>query len=280
MADFFFESRAQKGASRFQQATNPVALQPETEELSTMRRFAFATSLLLGIPACGMQVSPDYQGEPLATLHGHIASELGTPLPDVDVALLWPDWSKGDAKGTYRHTAVRVPAEADVSGKFKLTLFEPPPETAYAPLLRGLLDTRVADATIMLVKRGVDASDAPLCCDGRVLTYLEDYLFSYVEESVDRDVTFPDGTVKRIVLPKGPYLTRQDRTYCADGFDQVCIDQRMASGESEARAKERCTINGKAITHPVNVPLDTDLPLVVRDRTVLPDPIVYTVPCP
>jgi hypothetical protein len=239
-----------------------------------MRRFALATSLLLAVPACGMQVSPDYQGEALATLHGHVVSELGTPLPDADVALLWPDWSKGDGKTTYEHTNVRVPVQADISGKFQLTLFEPPPETAYGagPFPFG---TRTADATIMLVKRGIDAN-----VSGAVLTYLDDYLFSYVENSVDRDITYPDGIVRRVVLQKGWSLSRQDVSYCADGFDQACIDQRMAAGDSEAWAKDHCAINGKEITHPVQVPLDTDLPLVVRAFPRPADPIVYTVPCP
>jgi hypothetical protein len=255
-------------------------LQPELEELSNMRRFTCATLLLLGLPACGAQVPPDYRGEPLATLHGNIVSQLKGGVPDSDVALLWPDWSKGDASGTYHTTAVRVPVQTELPARFTLTLFEPPPESAYPPHQKDFWGTRFSSATIALVKRGVNADDALLCCDGKVLAYIDNYLFTYAEGNGKHDLATPDGGTESLTIEQGWSLVRQDVTHCADGFDQACIDQRLAAGDSEAFAKERCAINPKSITHPVRVPLDTELTLTVRE---LPPPWVpqeYTVPCP
>jgi hypothetical protein len=216
--------------------------------------------------------SPAYKGEILLTLRGHVVSERKDPLPDADVVLVWPDYS--GARPTF--AGVRVPVESELGGRFTLSLFVPPPDAAYDARLTEIWGTRFASASLVVAERGV-AIDGT---DNGVLARVDGYVLTYAEGNGEVHGKTPDGGDGVLRIPKGFRLVRQDTIICADGFDQACYDAAIANGEPDFIAQSHCIINGRSITHPVGVPLDTELTVTVIDRDAPPKPRDYTIPCP
>ena len=84
--------------------------------------------IVLAASACDAQVTPGYQGEPLAAIRGNIVAER-TP-PAAEAALLW--WSArvvgAAAPGQVLETTVTT--EGDPLTPFTLSVYRPPPEAA------------------------------------------------------------------------------------------------------------------------------------------------------
>ena len=76
---------------------------------------------LLGGAGCGSQVSPDYPGEPLVSLHGQVTSSSPLPLPQLEVGLLWqrgPPPSTGDEQ-----LATKAAVQGEFPAQFLLRLY-------------------------------------------------------------------------------------------------------------------------------------------------------------
>lgn len=79
-----------------------------------------ASSVVLGI-GCAAQTGNDYQGEPLASLNGTLATAEGSPVSEADISIFWGMGVGG--------TTVLSP-EVAFPGTFTLELLSPPPQTA------------------------------------------------------------------------------------------------------------------------------------------------------
>ena len=90
-----------------------------------------ALAALLG--ACDPQAQPGYQGEPLVTLRGQVAST-GT-LPPLEAAMLW---QRGPPPSTDdQELATRAPVESGFPASFTLHLYQPAPAAALRTLAPG-----------------------------------------------------------------------------------------------------------------------------------------------
>ena len=247
-----------------------------------MRRIAPMAPILLAIFAgCGDQASPDYQGEPLMTMRGVLVSQLAEPLPEADIVIAWPDWSKGDGVSAPYASFARLPLDATLPAHFSATIFEPPPETAYAPqptTLPRLIGPRFASAVILLARRGKEVTStshealnlALMDPNEAVLDQFDNYLLTYVESDGTLQFEQADGTVVDVqTVSKGYHLVRQDRVDCAISFDDACIAQNVAIGIPMDSAWQGCVSTSETIT-PVEVPLDTEITLTLEDPTVPP----------
>jgi hypothetical protein len=235
------------------------------------------TAILLALPAgCGDQASSDYQGEPLMTMHGILVSELAQPLPAADIVIGWPDWSKGDGMSAPTASFARLPVSATLPARFSATIFEPPPETAYAPAPTTpprLVGPRYASAVILLARQGKEVtSTAHLPLDlalkdpnEAVLATFDQYLLTYVESTGTFRYENADGTIiDGPQVTKGYHLSRQDRVVCAISYDDACIAQNIALGFPADTAWQGCVATSETVT-PVEVPLDTEITLTVGD---------------
>jgi len=243
---------------------------------------AITTSFLAILAGCGTQAPPDYQGEPLATVHGILTSHLDQPLPESELVMAWADWSKGEGDGeaafTNVSTFVRLPVAATLPARFSTVLLDPPPTTAYPPRPDApprLLGPRFTDATILLVRKGAAVTSTvtkPLDLALRdpqqaVLAVFHPYYLEYVESSGPVRFEQEDGTILMgPELTKGYHLYREDSVSCATSFDEACIARAMANGTPAEWAWEGCaTIEQEGI--PVEIPLDTEITLDLNDTS-------------
>ncbi len=104
---------------------------------------------LLGGAGCDSQVSPDYPGEPLVSLHGQVTSSSPLPLPQLEVGLLWqrgPPPSTGDEQ-----LATKAAVQGEFPAQFILRLYHPAPEAARQPLRTGEVRFARANAAVLPV---------------------------------------------------------------------------------------------------------------------------------
>jgi hypothetical protein len=128
----------------------------------------------------------------------------------------------------------------------------------------------------MLVEPGTEIHRP---ADPGIIALTTDYMLTYAEGNGELPVQPPDGgAAGTLTVPKGFSLVRQDAIRCAAGYDQSCIDRKVAMGFPEARVKNDCAIDPQFVAHPVGVPTDTELTLTVRDPNAPPPD--YTIPCP
>jgi hypothetical protein len=247
------------------------------EETSNMRNLMGAAVVSLSLVACGGESSTgvdDNGPSGPVILHGQVVGEADYVLPNAEVLLVWFDFSQG-GKGVSFVTTARAPVEAQSPRRFTLTVPGPPPDAVYQPELEPIWGTRFASGMFKLVEPGTEIRRN---ADPGILASTHNYLLTYAEGKGEARITAPDGGVGAVTVPKGFSLVRQDMVRCAEGYDQSCIERKVAMGFSRDWAKSGCAINAKSITHPVGVPVDSEMVLTVRDPNV--PPADYTIPCP
>jgi hypothetical protein len=247
-----------------------------------MRRIAPITTILLAISAgCGDQASPEYKGEPLMTFQGVLVSRYAEPLPASDIVIAWPDWSKGDGTSAPYASFARLPVDATLPARFSGTIFDPPPETAYAPVPKApprLIGPRYSSAVILLARQGKEVtSTSHLALDfalrdpnEAVLATFDNYILTYVESDGTFKFEQEDGTIiDGPQVTKGYHLGRVDSVVCATAYDDACIAMNISFGIPADSAWEGCVSTTQSSTT-VEVPLDTEMTLTIEDPTVPP----------
>lgn len=136
---------------------------------------------VLGGAACDSQVSPDYPGEALVSLHGQVTSTSPLPLPQVEVGLLWqrgPPPSTGDEQ-----LATKAAVQGEFPAQFVLRLYHPAPEAARQPLRAG--EVRFARANAAVLPVGIAQPSASFA-DVNSIAYALDtaHWFLFLEQSV------------------------------------------------------------------------------------------------
>jgi hypothetical protein len=247
-----------------------------------MKRLALVPFLVVGLAGCGSVASPDYEGEPLAEFHGYVAWQRPDPMPTVDLMFFWPDASHvqtiDGVTSTNLSTAVRMPLDAAAPAHFDFKVFTPPPDSVYYAPQTEFWGARISDAIAALVTRGATPTTLG---DPSVVAKLENYVIGYADRDADKTLSSLDGgQTATIHIRKGYNLSRQDMMWCADGYDQACIDREVAGGWSQDVAQSHCLINPQERTTPVEVPLDTELAFTVTDPNAPFQPPHYTIPCP
>jgi hypothetical protein len=239
-----------------------------------MRNVMGAVVMSLSLVACGGESSTAEDGEsgPL-NLHGHVVAEEDYILPNAEVLLVWHDFS-ASGQGPSFLTTARGLVEAQSPRSFTLTVPGPPSDAVYWPDVERDWGVRYGTAKFILVEPGAQVRQLG---DAGILASTHNYVLAYAQAEGEARIGAVDGG-GGVTVPKGFSLVRQDTVRCADGYDQSCIDSKVALGSSLAWAKSGCGINPMAITHPVDVPTDTELVLTVRDPNAPPPE--YTIPCP
>ncbi|HEY4186627.1 MAG TPA: hypothetical protein VGP07_16235 [Polyangia bacterium] len=247
--------------------------------------------LLLVLPlllpaACGAQATPDYQGEPLLVLTGMLESEVPGPLPEADLVLAWPDFSKGvDGTTSYSTTFARIEVAAQLPARFSAQIFQPPPEGAYEPSPNPAgwtqLGPRSTAAQFVIAKRGVTITDASInwvnLDENQVLPQANQYFLVYYDSDGDMGLRGPDGTVYLgDHVTKGFHLGLVNETRCSMGPDQACLDFLMMFETITDEDRANCTTAGET-SATVEIPLDTPLDLVVAGPPAAPSTLP---PCP
>jgi hypothetical protein len=93
--------------------------------------------------ACDPQADPNYLGEPLVTLRGHVTS--AGSLPPLEAAMLW---QRGPPPSTDdQELATRAPVQAGFPAGFTLHLYQPPPAAARSTLAPGQIVYARANAS-------------------------------------------------------------------------------------------------------------------------------------
>jgi hypothetical protein len=264
-----------------------------------MPRFAklSAPALLLAtLAGCGDVASPEYPGEVLAVVRGVLVSEVAKPLPEVDLVIAWPDWSKGDGTSTSANTFVRLPVDATLPARFSASIFDAPPETAYSvqpPGYPRLVGPRFTSATFYLVRKGreVTSNAAPALDfaladqEQPVLALFDEYMLTYFEDDGKMSLLWEDGTLTDLSWEetKGFHLMRQDRVWCTvpDSADEDCIaDEVDFWGATREDAWWTCATKRQEVKA-VEVPLDTEITLTLQDGSVTElRPPLCTTPSP
>ncbi len=136
---------------------------------------------VLGGAACDSQVSPDYPGEPLVSLHGQVTSSSPLPLPQLEVGLLWqrgPPPSTGDEQ-----LATKAAVQGEFPAQFILRLYHPAPEAARQPLRTG--EVRFARANAAVLPVGI-AQEGSSFANVNSIAYALDtqHWFLFLEQSV------------------------------------------------------------------------------------------------
>jgi hypothetical protein len=136
---------------------------------------------VLGGAACDSQVSPDYPGEPLVSLHGQVTSSSPLPLPQLEVGLLWqrgPPPSTGDEQ-----LATKAAVQGEFPAQFILRLYHPAPEAARQPLRTG--EVRFARANAAVLPVGI-AQEGATFANVNSIAYALDtqHWFLFLEQSV------------------------------------------------------------------------------------------------
>jgi hypothetical protein len=247
-----------------------------------MKRLALVPFLVAGLAGCGSVASPDYNGEPLAEFHGYVAWQRPDPMPTVDLMFFWPDMTHvqtiNGVKTTQYSTAVRMPLDADAPAHFDFKVFAPPPDTAFYAPDTEFWGAGITDTVAALVTRGATPTSLG---DPSVVATLADYMIGYADRDADKTLSPPDGgQATTIHIRKGYNLSRQDMIWCADGYDQACIEREVAVGWPQDVAQSHCLINAQEQTRPVEVPLDTELAFTVKDPHAPFQPPPVTIPCP
>src|SRR6266511_5268482 len=120
-----------------------------------------AWTLALVAGGCDAQAGSDYNGLPLATLRGTVNNASGVPpVYQIDAALLWR--ARNPAAPDAIMSATPVQIEKRFPAQFTITIFLPPPETAFAgtslpfavagvgAIERGAAPAQIADGSAVL----------------------------------------------------------------------------------------------------------------------------------
>jgi hypothetical protein len=111
---------------------------------------------ILAVVGCDSQVSPDYPGEPLVSLHGQVTGISPLPLPQVEVGLLW---QRGPPPTTDdEQLATQAAVKGEFPAQFVLKLYHPAPEGARLRLRDG--EVRFARANAAVLPVGVAQPEA------------------------------------------------------------------------------------------------------------------------
>jgi hypothetical protein len=263
-----------------------------------MPRFAKLSTpalLLATLAGCGDVASPEYPGEELAVVRGILVSQATKPLPEAELVIGWPDWSKGDEISTAFSTFVRLPVAATLPARFSASIFEPPPETAYfepPPGAARFVGPRFASARILLARKGREVTDtsyvpfnSPFANEtDAVLAIFDEYMLTYYDRDGKLFLQTEDGTLYEQPggpVTKGFHLMRQDVVRCAEpeSVTEDCIAENMERwGATREDAWWSC-VNVRWEVWPVEVPLDTEITLTLPDYSVPePHPPLCTTP--
>lgn len=97
--------------------------------------FSIALAFAIPISACGAQVGPDHQGEPLVTIHGEVMSQGQSVAQPAEAALLWLSFDPSATPlGSLRLVGTSVPVTGGFPLGFELHVYAPPPASALLPL--------------------------------------------------------------------------------------------------------------------------------------------------
>jgi hypothetical protein len=139
---------------------------------------------LLGAAGCDSQVSPDYPGQPLVSLHGQVTSTSTVPLPQLEVGLLW---QRGPPPSTNdEQLATQAVVQGEFPAQFILRLYHPAPEAARQPLRTG--EVRFARANAAVLPVGV-AQPQEAFANVSSIAYAVDTLhwFLFLEQGVPQN---------------------------------------------------------------------------------------------
>ena len=105
---------------------------------------------------CDPAVNEEYKGEPIITLKGQITNALESNIDELDVRLSWAKIDideNGDASGV-SILAEQVDVEGSFPAEYKISVFEPPVESAFVDLPIGEEGVRLAMGYITASVRG------------------------------------------------------------------------------------------------------------------------------
>jgi hypothetical protein len=225
--------------------------------MKLQKRFAFGLPVLLAlagaVAGCDGQADPDYKGEPLATVQGHIVDDADDPSPAGDVILLW----------STIEDSIYVGSSAPVSGSFPadftMPVYAPPPDGALVTSPEDGID-HVGFAYIIVVKKGAvtdgDTHVVAQSIENATLGVASNNIVVYVGGEID-----PDSWVAKKVgssLSPGYHLLNSRPPTAAEVHDaEQCQDQAGAAydhcvaacngnacenrcGDAEAAATDQC----------------------------------------
>lgn len=92
-------------------------------------RYQLVLLWCLGLTACGEVVTPEYRGEPLATVQGVVENRDGLELPSEVSAYVV--WLNAIGSGDARELSASATVEATLPANFSLSLFHEPPAVAF-----------------------------------------------------------------------------------------------------------------------------------------------------
>src|SRR5215471_6290258 len=172
------------------------------------RRYAFA-GVATVLYACSAQVDSDYKGEPLATLHGSIASKQALSVDtQVSAAIIWQLEDNESEDHRWKMVGDRTVVRGSFPASFTLDLYTAPPAKAQwtiehdfppdssAPLVKG--GTPVGIWTGALAAIRSDASDDELR-NADVLGVDVEHVITYLDHDIEAfDPAAPPDAAKAI----------------------------------------------------------------------------------
>ena len=119
---------------------------------------------------CDSQAGPDYPGDRLAVITGSVTNDLTIAPDGVDAVLVW--FAEIDGDDTF--ISQRVPVSSDFPSTFRMEVFTPPPEGAFARVKPS--EPRIALALFVAAKPQSDVEDP-----NNVLGLAEHHALIYLE---------------------------------------------------------------------------------------------------
>lgn len=145
-----------------------------------LRTLAVSTVALSIVAGCGSQKDEDYNGEPLAQIHGDVQAASAAPPVDADVALAWTNFV-GSPDVTQ---AVAATVRGSFPAKFEIDVFEPPPRASINDLRdEGVAGKERPFAVASIVALRTDNPTAPL--GERLVGGSEDHVVVYLPQALE-----------------------------------------------------------------------------------------------
>jgi hypothetical protein len=225
-----------------------------------MRLFPITVALTLALLAggCDAHAGSDYDGQPLATLHGTVNNASGVPpVYQIDAALLWRARNPAAPEAIMGATPVQI--EKLFPAQFTITIFLPPPASAFAGT-----SLPFAVAGVGAITRG--APPEQIADGSAVLGQLADPLLYYFRGPV------PRGLLQQQygALAKGYHLIHRQQTVDPSTLAPAQVDDcaRALIAESPdiafADAAGECAQSLLSHTSQ-ELPLETPVLLVVKN---------------
>ena len=194
-------------------------------------------SLLLLAAACDPQAQTGYQGEPLVTLHGQVASS--GALPPLEAAMLW---QRGPPPSTDdQELATRAPVESGFPASFTLHLYQPAPAAALRTLAPGEVTfARANAAAVPLGTTQAQVGGLPAANNPGYGLDADHWVIFLAEAAPPHSLT---AWWLGASLPAGYHLVRVApfNALCLTGAPlEACVADLVSRGQDDAGARAFC----------------------------------------